>query len=193
MIEALQLAILDTIRAAGWTTANSAVMGPGPMGAGQPPPFKGAWFCAVQQGPQSSDMMNALNTYDGFTLTLTARFDAVPIDQVGSKLLVGRLLEEAQRKTNFNVQARRLRDLLHMDWYTIGAANNKMLEIEPDAYIIHGFCEPAHFTGMSDVQLVTGEWFGAPPPENEGLFFQGIKADLSFDGARRLQPIAEYV
>lgn len=195
MIEALLLAVRDTIRNAGlgWNEANCDIMSDGPAGAGQPPPYTGIWYCAIQQSGQSSDMMNALNTYDGFSLTLTARIDAVPIDRIGNVILAGRLAEAAARKNNFNVRARQLRDILHMDWYTIGAANNKMLEIEPEAYVIHGFCEPAHFTGLSEVQLVTGEWFSAPPPKEGGQFYQGIKADLSFEGARRLQPIARYV
>lgn len=195
MIEALLLAVRDTIRTSGlgWNETNSEIMGDGPSGAGQPPPDVGKWFCAIHQGPQSQDMMNAKNTYDSFTLTLTARIDGVPIDRIGNVLLAGQVASSQARKLNFNARARWLSDILDMDWYGIGDANNWMRKIEPDAPVIYGYCEPAHFTGMSDVQLVTGDWFYAKPPESGGNFYQGIKADLSFEGARRLQPIARYV
>jgi len=151
------------------------------MPDGHPPPWGGDWFVAVHQGGQGNDMMNALDERYDFRVTLSARL-TVPPDRAGDTLLAQKLVEEK----GFNRKAHRLKTYLHMSWGLLQEANQYLLDANPDADEVYGFCEPAHFSpgGADDPQLVGGEWFGGDPGTTDCC---GLVQELRFEGARRLQ------
>ena len=182
MIEALLFAVRDNLRSGGfgYDYATCEVM-PAP---GMPPPRAGNVFVAVHQGSITSDMQNALDEYYDFSVTLTMRV-ATATDRIGDQLLAQKLA----RSTGFNRRAEQLKVFLHMDWGILGDANNLMLELLPDLPGLYGFCEPARFATMESPVMVGAEWFGA---EEESPEEMGLKAELLFVNARRLQAIATY-
>lgn len=188
MIDALLFAVRDLVRGAGWgyDAATCEVVAP----PGKPPGRFSGVFVGVCQTPTSSEMDNALDEYFGFDLVLTMSV-RVGLDRVGDKMLA---LAEARRPgpngcRSFNARAEQLRGVQHMGWATIALANQYMVEWEPGANLVPGFCEPARYRGMEDPYFVGGEWFWANP-ESDNV---GLVAALRFEGARRLQPIASYV
>ncbi len=182
MIDALLHSVTNAILNGGYgyDTHSCAI-----MPNGQPAPECGDVFIAVHQGPARQDMHNAKNDYFGFFVTVTMRVSDVPVDRIGDT----RLAAELASQRGFNRRCEELANFLHMDWGVLQDANSYMVANNPRAVIIHGFCEPAVYRGMSEPQLVGGEWFWAVP---EALDV-GLKAQLRFDEARRLQTIAEYV
>jgi hypothetical protein len=182
MIDALLFSVRDAIRNAGYGYDYKTCE---IMADEMPKPSCGDWFISVHQAASTSDMMNALNEYYGFILTLTARVKGIPLDRIGDSLLAVKLAN----KLGFNRRAGQLKSFLHMDWGILQDANDYMVAMEPDAMSVNGFCEPAAFKGMDIPVLVGPEWFDAKPGSDQ----VGLKADLRFDGARRLQPIATYI
>ena len=183
MIDALLTAVRDSIREVlSYSEATCEL-----MDAGNPPPRCGDYFVAVHPGGPTSAMMNALNEYFDFSLTLTMRTTNVPLDRVGDRLLVKKLAET----TGFNARADLLRAFCHMNWDFLAIANNLMVERANalGAAVVYGFCEPAHFSSMDFPVLVGGEWFSNPESDTD----IALKAELRFEGARRLQPIGTYV
>jgi hypothetical protein len=155
------------------------------MADGHPPARCGDVFVAVHQSTDRQTMDNAYNGYYNFSVTLTMRTADVPIDRVGDQ----RLARKLSRKTGFNAKVEIISNSLHMDWGVIQDANNYLMEFNQDAYIVHGFAEPQRYRGSEIPQLVGGEWFyGMPETQDVGL-----KAEMRFEDARRLQPIAEFV
>ncbi len=191
MIDALLLSVRDAVRGAGfgYDVKSCELSSDGEFGPGQPPPRMGDWFASIHQLDSNSDMLNALNEYFGFALTLTRRVSGVPIDRLGDQLLVQQTVRTLAKETGFNAKAEQLRSFLHMNWEVLGNANRILLALEPGAYQVYGFSEPAHFVGMPIPHLVGGEWFTADP--NEGAV--GLVSELRFEGARRLQAIATYI
>jgi hypothetical protein len=185
MIDALLYAVRDGIRGAGYNyNQNSCEI----MGDDRPPPRCGDRFAAVYQMPSQSVMMNALDEYFAFGVTLTRRV-TVPLDRLGDQLLAKKVARKLARTIGFNAECEQLRAFLHMNWGILQDANQNLISLEPDANMVYGFVEPAHFAGMETPILVGGEWFNAEPEASD----VGLKAELRFDGTRRLQPIALYV
>lgn len=187
MIDALLYAARDAIRGAdfGYSEATCDI-----MADGMPPAACGDIYVAVHQTSTYSDMMGALNEFWGFFVTLTMRF-SVPVDRVGDKVLASKLARQRgpNGQPSFNARAEQLRAFLHMDWGIIQDANNNLVAWSTDSPVIYGFCEPAAFKGMEAPVLVGGEWFSADPAGPD----TGLKAELRFEDARRLQAIAHYV
>ncbi len=180
MIDAILYAVRDAIRGAqyGYDHKTCEV-----MADGHPPPRCGDWFAAVHQGASTSDSDNCLMEYFAFALTLTARV-VISLDRVGDRLLAKQLA----RETGFNARAEQLRAFLHMNWGVLQDANNNLFAWSKATTQVNGFCEPARYRGMDVPVLVGGEWFNAEPDAMD----VGLKAELRFEDARRLQPIATY-
>ncbi len=185
MIDALLYACRDAVRGSGlgYDPTTCTI-----MADGHPPPRCGNVFVAVHQRGQSGHMMNALDEFYGWDVTLTMRV-TIPLDRVGEQLLSKKLAAEVARTTGFNYRAEQVKTLLHMNWGMLQDANNNLVELYPQAPTIYGFCEPAQSTSMDDPVFVGGEWFSAEPDAQD----LGLKAALHFDRARRLQAIAVYV
>lgn len=179
MIEALLAAVRNGVRKdLGYDVRNCEV-----MDSGQPPPACGDIFAAVHQGGVTSDMQNALDEWYDFAVTLTQRV-TIPLDRVGDEMLAKKLA----RKTGFNRRAHALKVYLHMAWGLLQDANQYIVDVSPDAPTVYGFCEPAHFESMDLPVLVGGEWFAAEPEAQD----VGLKAELRFAGARRLQALGTF-
>lgn len=187
MIDALLFAVRDALRGAGfgYGTHQCEV-----MADGMPPPSCGKLFVAVHEGPSRNAVMNYLDEYFSFMVTLTMRVD-VPPDRVGDTLLARKVARTPgpNGQPSFNARAEQLRSFLHMAWGVIQDANTLLVSFEPSANAVYGFCEPAHFAGMEKPHFVTGEWFSAAPEAGD----VGLAAELRFEDCRRLQAIATYV
>ncbi len=188
MIEALLYAVRDQIRQAGlgYDVRTCEI-----MPDGHPPPRCGDVFAAVHQAGPRSENDNCLNEYFSFYVTLTMRVTGVATDRIGDTIMARKL---AHRNApggapSFNARVEQMRAMLHMDWGVLGDANTNIVTMNPDANVVYGFCEPARYRGHEDPQLVGGEWFSAEPDALD----MGLKAELRFEDARRLQPIATYV
>ena len=194
MIDALLHAVRDGIRAAGfgYGAAECEI-----MDSGQPPARMGNLFVAVHEGPSRSTNDNCLMEYFGFNLTLTMRV-SVPIDRVGDALLASKLVRQSgPRSPSFNARLEQLRNFGHMNWkvtvqesQTPASANDNLKAWAPAGVSqVYGFVEPARYKGWDKPVLVGGEWFWAEPEAHD----MGLKAEIRFDGARRMQPITAAV
>lgn len=183
MIDALLFAVRDAIRTGGfgYDYASCELTG----SDGKPPGRCGDWFVSIHQGASTSDMMNALNEYFDFNVTLTARLSNVPLDRIGDQLLATKLAD----KTGFNRRINALATFLHMDWGVMQEANNNLQKMMPDVLTVYGFSEPAQFAGAETPILVGSEWFSADPDDVD----VGLKSSISFVRCRRgPQAIASY-
>lgn len=180
MIDPLLYSVRDYVRNAGWGYGYAEIE---IMDAGNPPPRCGDIFIAVHELPASQKMMNARDDYYSFALTLTMRVTNVPLDRVGDQLEA----RNVAQKIGFNARANQL-SLVGTpvtNWNIIFAANDLLVTLNPDQTIIYGFCEPAWYRGMEKPALVGGSWFRADPDATD----IGLKAELRFMDARRIQPI----
>jgi hypothetical protein len=157
---------------------------------GKPKPSCGKWFVAVHQGSSTSTMMNALNEYFNYSVTLTMRITE-PLDRFGSVILASQLARTLAKETGFNAKADQLRAFLHMNWGILQDANTFLVNAFPGANTVYGFSEPAHFTGEITPEFALADWFDAETTELASQL--GLKAELKFEGARRLQAIASFV
>jgi len=155
------------------------------MGDGHPAPDCGEVFVAIHDGSARQDMHNAKNDYFNIFITVTMRCSDVPVDRIGDMRLAAKLT----RERGFNRRCEEIANFLHMDWGVLQDANQNLQEFNPQAVIVHGFCEPLMYAGMEIPALVGGEWFWADPESAD----VGLKSELSFVDARRLQTIGEYV
>jgi hypothetical protein len=180
MFDALLFAVRDAIRGAGFgydaRTCDITY-------DGRPPTACGDFFLSVHQGNWRSDMMNALDEYFGFSLTLTMRV-SIPLNRLGDQ----RLVRQLARQYGFDAKMTQLISFLHMNWGIVGDANNNLVALLPDVQTVDGFCEPAHFTGMDVPAAVGGEWFEAEPTAAN----VGIKAEARFEDCRRLQALQTF-
>lgn len=157
------------------------------MQDGKPPPKTANWFCAVHQAGERGDMLNALDEYYDFTLTLTLAVSGKPRDRWGY-LLATRQVRTLARESGFNARAQQLKDFLHMNWAVVAQANVLLSEWYAQRYIVYGFAEPAHWAGTEKPEAVGGDWLGADTSAAD----VAITAEISFEGARRLQAITTY-
>lgn len=147
------------------------------MPDGHPPPRAGNIFVAIHQKAMTSDMMNALNEYYDFSVTLTMRLTNVPLDRVGDQLLATQLATQK----GFNRRANVLGSFLHMNWDVLELANQNLLQMMPTVANVYGFSEPARLGGVEVPQLVGSEWFFAEPDDPQA----GLKAEISLVNCRR--------
>jgi len=155
---------------------------------GHPPPKNAGWYLAIHQDGERGDMLNALDEYYSFVLTLTKTVDGVPRDRLGDKLLCNRLARTLAKETGFNARAQQIKTFLHMNWWVIGLANQLLVEMYAAEYVVNGFCEPAHWYDTELPRLVGGEWLSADPESAD----TALVAEIRFRDARRLQAIATY-
>lgn len=179
LLLAVEQAILDPTTKLGYDKRFCAI-----MPDEKPQPRCDDVFISIYEGPISSGSVNSLDERFAFNLCLTMRV-TVPLDRIGDALLARRLA----KKVGFNARSQVLKTFLHQNWSVLGIANNLLIELNPDATLIYGFVEPARFAGMDRPVLVGGDHFQADPQNQD----TGLKAELRFEGARRMQPIGSYV
>lgn len=186
MIDALLFAVRDFIRSqkVGYGAAECDITDEDGM-----PPRMGDWFVAVHKGKSRNTSIRNLDEYFDFSLTLTGRVIG-PLDRVGDQFIARNvaLVPLAQRQ-GFNAKVEQLRSLLHMNWsvtvYTGQTPNSANDNISAwGTGTMYGFCEPAHYAGCEFPQLKGGDWMGAEPGDDKFA----MKAEMRFEGARRMQP-----
>lgn len=183
MIDALMYAIRDTIRST-YGYAECEI-----MDDGRPPPRCGNVFVSIHSGKEKSTDSNNLMEYYEFSVTITMRI-TVPLDRVGDQQIyrnIARII--VGERQGLRAKIDQLRRLLHMNWSMIVSPNQTPPSANDNlvAWVsgsIYGFIEPARYTGASSPKLVGGEWFNA----EEDVDDMGIVSELSFSGARRMQP-----
>lgn len=190
MIDALLYAVRDGIRAAGlnYDQATCEI-----MDDGRPPPRCGNFFAAIHDGEVTNDKDNQFDERYSFSVTLTMRV-TVPLDRVGDQQMARNIARvPLGERQGFYAKADRLAKLLHMNWgfvvlqtQTPNSANDN-LAAWATGTTVYGFVEPMRFRKMEAPKLVGGEWFGAEPTEGDEE--TGMKATLTFNNARRFQPI----
>lgn len=186
MIDALMYAVRDQIRGArfGYGYAECEI-----MDDGRPPPRCGKIFASIHGAKDTSSADNCLMEYIDFSVTLTMRI-VVPLDRVGDQQIHRNMIRvPSGEREGFRSKVDQLRRLLHMNWamtvlpdQTPPSANDNLV-----AWLngtVYGFIEPARYIGASEPRLVGSEWFGAEPDADE----TGIVSELTFEGARRMQP-----
>lgn len=184
MMDALLFSARNAVRAQGWgyDYKNCNI-----MNDGHPDPRCGDIFVSIHQLATSSDSDNCLMEYFNFAVTLTQRV-VVPLDRVGDAVLANELARQPgpNGSLSFNARVEQLRAFLHMAWGILQDANTFIANLFPTGTTVYGFCEPARYRGAELPHLVGGEWFAAEP-DAESV---GLVSQLSFEGARRMQPIA---
>ncbi len=193
MLDAIMYAVRDGIRGAniGYGVAECEI-----MDDGRPPPRCGNFFASVHGGKERSTDDNNLMTYYDFSVTLTMRI-VVSLDRVADQQVYRNLprldsnsVPLAERQ-GFQAKLDQLRRLLHMNWnmvvvpgQTPPSANDNIINWLTGT--VYGFVEPARYAGAEAPKLVGDEWFGADPSPDGAA--SGVAAEMSFVGARRLQP-----
>lgn len=186
MIDALMYAVRDRIRSAQFNFGYAECE---IMDDGRPPPRFGKIFASVHSGKERSTNSNCLMEYYDFTVTLSMRI-VVPLDRVADQQIYRNIARVViGEREGFRAKIDQLRRLLHMNWgmvvltsQTPPSANDNLAAWSSGT--IYGFIEPARYTGATAPRLVGGEWFGSDPDVEDN----GIVADLTFTGARRMQP-----
>lgn len=194
MLDALLYAARDCIRAAkiGYGYAECYI-----GDDGRPQPRAGNWSAVVHGGRSQSGPANSRNLDElfGFSVTLTGRIIG-PLDNLGENMIARNIplrdlinnVPLAQRQ-GFNARLEQLRTLLHMNWamtvlqgQTTPSANDNIIAWCTGT--VYGFVEPARYQGEETPVLVGGDWFGAEPELDQF----GLKTEMKFSGARRMQP-----
>lgn len=184
MIDALLFAVRDGVRNAGF---GYGVEQCEIMDDGHPPARSGNIFVAVHEGPTRNTSTRNLDEYFAFSLTLTMRVTGIPVDRIGDQGLASKLARTTGKgQPSFNARLEQLRAWGHMNWTVMASANTNLANWAPsNVSTIYGFVEPAHYAGAERPVLVGGEWLSAVPEAVD----VALKAELRFDGARRMQPI----
>jgi hypothetical protein len=159
---------------------------------GRPTPRCGNVFVSVHGGRSSNSARRNLDEQFGFSVTLTMRV-TISMDRIGDQLIARNLaLVPLAQRQGFNAKAEQLRAFLHQNWgmtvltgQTPPSANDNLVAWATGAATtVYGFVEPAHYaSGIDTPVLVGADWMGADPDSVEFA----IKAELRFDGARRMQ------
>lgn len=183
MIDALLFAVRDGIRSAGF---GYGVEQCEIMDDGMPPARAGNIFVAVHEGPSRNTSVRNLDERFAWSLTLTMRVTGIPIDRIGDQGLASKLARTAGKgQPSFNARMEQLRAWGHMNWQVMASANTNLANwAPPGTTTVYGFVEPAKYAGAEKPVLVTGEWLSAMPEAGD----VALKAELRFDGARRMQP-----
>lgn len=187
MIDALLFSVRDNIRAAGFGYGEPQC---DIQDDGRPPEAVGNIFVAVHELTSRSTARRNLDEYFGFALTVTLRV-SIPAFRVGDMQMASKLARTGTKnEPSLNARMEQLRGFLHMNWtitvvtgQTVPSANDRIAAWMPSG-TVYGFVEPAAYTGRDKPELVGGEWFGAVPDAKD----VGIKCEMRFEGARRMQP-----
>lgn len=191
MMDALLFAVRDGIRSSsqGYDYKTCEIVGPD----GKPPPRMGQFFVSVYEGATRNDASNNLDERYAFSVTLTMRV-TIPFDRIGDQMIASKLARQTgpNGSPSFNSRIERLRAFLHMNWsftvsmnQTPASANDNLSAWTPsDFSSTYGFVEPARYRGCEMPKIVVGDWFSSNPEAAD----VGIKAEMRFDGARRMQP-----
>lgn len=192
MLDALLYAVRDVIRNSSlkYNEATCEI-----MRNGKPPSKAGNVFVAIHEGPTRSTNDNCLMEYFSYRVTLSMKI-TVPADRIGDQMEARNLVRSQARASGFNARAEELRALLHMgsvQWQVLTIANQYIADwtttgSTPDGNV-YGFCEPARYRGMESPVDVIGDWFAANPEAT----LLGLKSELRFDDARRMQPLFNFV
>lgn len=189
MIDELLYAVVGTVQLAnlGYDAQNCRV-----VPEGRPPADTGEWFLGVHQGADASSSMNSLDESLGYQLTLTKRVN-VPLDRVGDLELAVKIASTPgpNRQPSFNRRCRQLIDILHMDWATLGSANDLLAQWGPPT-TAYGACEPAHFATLGEPRLEGPGWFLAADGQGGGTDRVGLVATIHYEGCRRVQPLVTF-
>lgn len=195
MLDAILFAVRDNLRAQnfGYGSADLCEL----MDSGMPPSRCGNLFVSVHPGSTNNTGNASTRNLDerfDFSLTLTQRVTGIPLDRVGDQLLASKLARKVgPGNPSFNARLEQLRGWCHMNWratVTTGlpgpnSANDNLIAWAPAGTVsVYGFIEPARYRGAERPTLVGGEWFGADPSAQD----LGLKAELRFGDARRMQP-----
>ncbi len=153
---------------------------------GEPPPGCGKTFYSVHRGPRDNSCRHSLDETYAANVTITMRVNE-PYDRIGTDLM-----EKAA--TGMDLQADKVRSLIHMNYTLMNAANAYILSdyvAAGGAGVIYGFSEPLYFQGDGEPRIVGPDWFKADVTESTQAPI-GIAQTLRFGGARRLQPNSVY-
>ena len=188
MIDAILFSVRDNVRSAGF---GYGVPECDIRDDGRPPPKCGNIFVAISEGISQSKAKRNLDEYFSFAVTLTMRV-SVPLDRVGDMLMASKLARTSGKgNPSFNSRMEQLRGFLHMNWnicvvtgQTPNSANDNIAAWTPGNGIVYGFVELAAYSGRDKPELVGGDWFGGNPDSPD----VGLKCEMRFDGARRMQP-----
>lgn len=189
-MDALLFAVRDGVRNAGmgYDYRSCEIVGPD----GKPPARMGQIFVSVYDGATNNNADNNLDERLAFNVTLTMRV-TISLDRVGDQMIASKLARQIgpNGAPSFNARIEQLRAYLHMNWQITvlqaqnpPSANDNLVAWTPGSVGVYGFIEPARYRGCSQPVMVGGEWFSSAPE----AIVDGIKADMRFDGARRMQP-----
>jgi hypothetical protein len=159
------------------------------MPDGKPRPMSGDTFLAIHPGNTRSERDNMLFERYAFNITLTMKVTRVAMDRVGVRLLTSDVAQQLARKVGFNQKADQIRAFMHMNWGVLQDANQNLINFNPQAELVYGFCEPARFRGMDLPVWALGDHFGSEPDSGD----LGLKAELRFADCLRFQAIATYL
>ena len=189
MIDALLFAVRDGIRAQsfGYGSADLCEI----MPDGKPPAGSGNIFVSVYETTSRSTARRNLDEYFSFAVTLTMKVTA-PMGRIGDQQLASKLARTSTKgQPSFNARMEQLRAFLHMNWLrtvsmnqTPASANDNLGAWTPSGNV-YGFIEPAAYRGRGIPELVGGDWFAADPTDVP----VGLKCEMRFDDARRMQPM----
>ena len=195
MIDALLFAVRDGIIAAniGYGAAECDI-----MTDGRPPPRAGNYFASVHDGESRNDAVNTLMEFFGFKVTLTMRI-VVPFDKAGNQQMARNVALTLARKQGFNAKLEQLRALINMNWriavlsnQTPPSANDNIAAWTPSG-TVYGFTIPQRLQGSEFPKLVYDDWFQTGDSNQattpDANIPQGIKAQLTFGKAQRMQPV----
>lgn len=160
------------------------------MDDGRPPPRCGNYFAAIHGGSSRSIRDNQLYELFGFLITFTMRVVVSP-DRIGDQQIARNVVINLARKQGLDAKVEQLRALLHMNWNFVTQTGrtpksaNDNLSAWAETGTVYGFVEPMRYRGMSQVAMVGNDWFSAEPEEDQ----TGVKVELRFDDAKRVQPI----
>lgn len=159
------------------------------MPTGNPFSKSGNVFVSIHEGPSRSTNDNCLMEYFSYRVTLSMRI-AVPDDRIGSQMEALNMVRSQAQKSGFNARAEALKNLLHMggaQWTVLTQANQYIANWCTTGTTVYGFCEPARYRGMDAPIPVGPDWFYANPgPTSVAM---GLKSELRFEDARRMQPL----
>lgn len=182
MIDAILFSVRDITRESpfGYGVPQCDLTGPD----GMPPPRCGSIFVSVYGGDVRNDSVENLDEYFTFFLKLTMRVTIAP-DRVGDQMIAKKLAQ----KIGFNARCEQLRALFNKNWQVVQRANQTLVELNPQADTIYGFCESPIFGGRDAAQWVGPDWFSADPSSTHF----GLVSQLRFDRMRRIQRIGSFV
>jgi hypothetical protein len=152
---------------------------------GMPPPRCGDIFIGLCDGGVRNDSVENLDEFYQVNMTLTMRVKGIPLDRIGDQLLA----KKVAQKIGFNARCDVLRALFNKNWQVVQRANQMLVELNPDAATIYGFCEPPIFVGREAAHWVGPDWFSVEPSQDH----YGLAAQLRFDRCRRLQAVGSQV